>query len=52
MKGASAKQIYFVPGEHDMLSDDGDQYLQRYGKGTKVVGGTALITGVCISWVW
>src|SRR5712692_9993556 len=23
LKGASAKQIYFVPGEHDMLSDNG-----------------------------
>ena len=27
LKGASAKQVYFVPGEHDMLSDDGEQYL-------------------------
>ncbi len=27
LKGASAKQIYFVPGEHDMLSDNGEQYL-------------------------
>src|SRR4029077_7409812 len=35
LKGASAKQIYFVPGEHDMLTDNGEQYLQRYGKGTK-----------------
>jgi hypothetical protein len=35
LKGASAKQIYYVPGEHDMLSDNGEQYLQRYGKGTK-----------------
>ena len=38
LKGASAKQIYFVPGEHDMLSDNGDQFLQRYGKGTKGTG--------------
>jgi len=35
LKGASARQIYFVPGEHDMLTDNGEQYLQRYGKGTK-----------------
>src|SRR5260370_17673005 len=35
LRGASAKQIYFVPGEHDMLTDNGEQYLQRYGKGTK-----------------
>ncbi len=35
LKGSSAKQIYFVPGEHDMLTDNGGQYLERYGKGTK-----------------
>ena len=38
LKGVSAKQIYFVPGEHDMLSDNGEQYLERYGKGTKGTG--------------
>jgi Icc protein len=38
LKGADAKQIYFVPGEHDMLSDNGEQYLERYGKGTKGSG--------------
>jgi 3',5'-cyclic AMP phosphodiesterase CpdA len=38
LKGASAKQIYFVPGEHDMLTDNGGQYLERYGKGTKGAG--------------
>jgi 3',5'-cyclic-AMP phosphodiesterase len=38
LKGASSKQIYFVPGEHDMLTDNGEQYLQRYGKGTKGAG--------------
>src|SRR6202021_4084099 len=38
LKGASAKQIFFVPGEHDMLTDNGEQYLQRYGKGTKGTG--------------
>jgi hypothetical protein len=27
-----------VPGEDDMLSDNGEQYLQRYGKGTKGAG--------------
>jgi 3',5'-cyclic-AMP phosphodiesterase len=35
LKGASAKQVYFVPGEHDLLTDNGEQYLQRYGKDTK-----------------
>jgi len=38
LKGASAKQLYFVPGEHDMLSDNGEQFLQRYGKGSKGAG--------------
>ena len=38
LKGASTKQIYFVPGEHDMLADNGEEYLQRYGKGTKGTG--------------
>ena len=38
LKGASAKQVHFVPGEHDMLSDNGEQFLQRYGKGTKGSG--------------
>ena len=38
LKGSSAKQIYFVPGEHDMLTDNGGQYLERYGKGTKGAG--------------
>jgi 3',5'-cyclic AMP phosphodiesterase CpdA len=34
LKGASAKDVFFVPGEHDVLNDDGKQYLERYGKGT------------------
>ena len=31
LKGASAKDVFFVPGEHDVLNDDGKQYLERYG---------------------
>ena len=38
LKGASAKDVFFVPGEHDMLNDDGKQYLERYGKGSKGAG--------------
>jgi 3',5'-cyclic AMP phosphodiesterase CpdA len=38
LRGAAAKQIYFVPGEHDMLTDNGEQYLQRFGKGSKGTG--------------
>jgi len=32
LKGAVAKQVFFVPGEHDTIGDDGKQYLERYGK--------------------
>jgi Icc protein len=38
LKGAIAKDVFFVPGEHDMLNDDGKQYLERYGKGSKGAG--------------
>ena len=38
LRGAAAKQVYFVPGEHDMLTDNGEQYLQRFGKGAKGTG--------------
>jgi len=38
LRGASPKQIFFVPGEHDMLNDNGEQYRQRYGKGSKGSG--------------
>ena len=26
--------VFYVPGEHDVLGDEGKSYLQRYGKGT------------------
>src|SRR6516165_8722081 len=38
LKGASAKDVFFVPGEHDVLGDDGKQYLERYGKNAKGAG--------------
>jgi 3',5'-cyclic-AMP phosphodiesterase len=38
LKGAKPSQIFYVPGEHDVLGDDGKQYLDRYGKGTKGQG--------------
>jgi 3',5'-cyclic-AMP phosphodiesterase len=38
LKDAAAKDVFFVPGEHDMLNDDGKQYLERYGKGAKGAG--------------
>jgi hypothetical protein len=30
--------VFFVPGEHDVIGDDGKQYLERYGAGTKGAG--------------
>jgi hypothetical protein len=38
LKGANPKDVFFVPGEHDLLNDDGKQYLDRYGKNTKGAG--------------
>jgi 3',5'-cyclic-AMP phosphodiesterase len=38
LRGTAAKQVYFVPGEHDMLTDNGELYLQRFGKGSKGTG--------------
>jgi 3',5'-cyclic AMP phosphodiesterase CpdA len=34
LKGVRQKQTFFVPGEHDLLGDEGKQYMERYGKGT------------------
>ncbi|HTA57745.1 MAG TPA: metallophosphoesterase, partial [Candidatus Baltobacteraceae bacterium] len=35
LKSASAKDVFFVPGEHDVLNDDGKSYMERYGKNAK-----------------
>ena len=35
LKGATPKQVFFVPGEHDTSIDDGKMYLERYGKQAK-----------------
>ena len=34
IKGARVGETFYVPGEHDTASDDGAQYLERFGKGT------------------
>ena len=33
LRGLRQKQTFFVPGEHDLLGDDGKQYMERFGKG-------------------
>ncbi len=38
MQSAKTKEMFCVPGEHDNASDDGKEYLARYGKGTKGSG--------------
>jgi 3',5'-cyclic-AMP phosphodiesterase len=38
LKGASAKDVFYVPGEHDVVGDEGKQYLERYGKNAKGAG--------------
>src|SRR6266566_4746283 len=38
LKGASAKDVFFVPGEHDVLDDNGKSYLERYGKSSQGAG--------------
>lgn len=34
MHGTKVSQTFFVPGEHDVLGDDGAQYFNRFGKGS------------------
>ena len=38
LKSARASQIYYVPGEHDVFTDDGKLYLERFGRGTQGQG--------------
>ena len=35
LKGLKAGQVFYVPGEHDMLTDGGKTYLERFGKGAQ-----------------
>jgi Icc protein len=35
---ATGKDVFFVPGEHDVLNDDGAQFRERYGKAAKGSG--------------
>jgi len=34
LKGAKTAQIFYVPGEHDVLTDNGENYRERFAKGT------------------
>jgi len=35
LRGAVTKDVFYVPGEHDVIGDDGRQYLERFGKNAK-----------------
>ena len=35
LKSVKTEKVFYVPGEHDVLNDNGKQYLARYGKGTR-----------------
>jgi len=38
LKSAKTGEVFYVPGEHDIFTDDGKLYLDRYGKGTQGLG--------------
>src|SRR5579859_1701127 len=38
LKSCKARQVFYVPGEHDILNDNGQQYRDRFGKGSKGSG--------------
>ena len=35
LKTAKTGKVFYVPGEHDVISDNGKEFLARHGKGTK-----------------
>jgi hypothetical protein len=38
LKGLKARQVFYVPGEHDVFADGGKEYLSRFGAGSKGSG--------------
>jgi 3',5'-cyclic AMP phosphodiesterase CpdA len=38
LKDVRTERIHYVPGEHDVLDDDGRSFLDRYGRGTQGQG--------------
>jgi len=34
LKEVKSRQVFYVPGEHDVFADGGTEFLNRYGKGT------------------
>lgn len=38
LREARVGQVFYVPGEHDVFTDDGRSYLERYGQGVHGAG--------------
>jgi amicyanin len=38
LRSCKARQAFFVPGEHDVLTDEGRQYRERYARNAKGAG--------------
>ena len=38
LKSAKPQQVFYVPGEHDVLNDDGASYRQRFAKNSQGAG--------------
>jgi 3',5'-cyclic AMP phosphodiesterase CpdA len=38
LKDSKTRQVFYVPGEHDVLNDNGKQYRERFGKDSKGSG--------------
>jgi Icc protein len=38
LKSSVARDVFYVPGEHDVLEDDGKQYRERFAQGTQGAG--------------
>ena len=38
LQSLQQKQVFYVPGEHDVTGDDGKLYLERFGRGSKGTG--------------
>ncbi len=38
LRDCRTRQVFYVPGEHDILNDNGATYLERFGKGARGSG--------------
>jgi 3',5'-cyclic AMP phosphodiesterase CpdA len=38
MRALKQREVFYVPGEHDLTGDDGKFYLERFGKNTRGTG--------------